>query len=132
MLLGRLNLLLFIGYYKLANDEPKLLIGIPLSRETIKKNEYESLEELELRVFSQYGDDWIILYLAHNLNLSNNTYIIRNDKMNNPVWGVSLDAGYVKSKYRELRDQSGKLTYAPSRQRVDIFRGPPVFDVGPG
>ena len=69
------NLLVFPGNFKLANDELRLLIGIGQTESIIKKQNYRTLADLELRVFSQFGDDGIIQYLAHNLDLSHKTFI---------------------------------------------------------
>lgn len=59
----------------------------------------------------------------------NNAYFVRNDLMNKRVARISLEAGYVRSKYRESRDQKGKLTYLSAAERVDTIRGLPVFDI---
>ena len=59
----------------------------------------------------------------------NNAYFVRRDKMNDSVRSVSLEAGYVRSKYREARDELGKLTYAGFGEREQIIKGLPVFDI---
>lgn len=59
----------------------------------------------------------------------NNAYFIRRDVMNERVKKISLETGYVRSKYRESRDLQGKLTYASEQERTDIIRGMPVFDI---
>lgn len=291
-LVGKIRgLVLSTGSFRMANDELRLLIGIGQARAIIDLESYRSLAELELRVFSQFGDDGIIQYLAHKLDLDNNTfvefgvedysesntrfllqkdnwsgfvmdgsskninrlqgapyywkydlkslavfvtkeninrilaegiadfdgldilhididgndywiwkeieinpavvimeynsnfgieralsvpydpgfnrtiahfsniywgcslkalyllavakgyrfigcnsagnnaYFVRNDKMNDSVRGVSLKAGYVRSKYRETRDESGNLSFAGAREREEILRGLPVFDI---
>jgi hypothetical protein len=58
-----------------------------------------------------------------------NAYFIRKDKMNNRVRSVSLENGYVRSRYRESRDENGNLTFASSKERAEILRGLPVFDI---
>jgi len=58
-----------------------------------------------------------------------NAYFIRSDAMNQLVRKMSLEDGYVLSKYRESRDKSGKLTYVSGQQRAEIIRGMPVFDI---
>lgn len=285
------DLVLFPGSFRMANDELKLLIGIEQAGAIIGLTAYQSLEELELRIFSQFGDDGIIQYLAHNLELNNktfvefgvedysesntrfllqkdnwsgfvmdgsskniarlqkapyywrhdlkaqavfvtkeninsilsdgiagfdeldvlhididgndywvwkeieitpavvimeynsnfgidrsitvpydpefyrtnahfsnlywgcslkaiyllamdkgyqfigcnsagnNAYFVRNDKMNDAVRSVSLEVGYVRSKYREARDELGALTFANAKERDEILRGLPVFDI---
>lgn len=69
------NLLLFPGYFKLANDELRFLIGVGQTESIINKKNYQSLADLELRIYSQFGDDGIIQYLVHNLDLTNKTLI---------------------------------------------------------
>lgn len=285
------NLLSFPGQFQVANDDLKVLIGRGQSEAIINRNGYQSLSDLELKVFSQFGDDGIIQYLVHNLDLrhktfvefgtedyfesntrfllqkdnwsgfvmdgssenvarlkeasfywrhdlnaqaafvtkdninhllsagvadwsgvdvlhididgndywvwkeieinpavvimeynsnfgieraitvpydpefyrtnahfsnlywgsslkalyllalnkgyefigcnsaGNNAYFIRKDKMNDRVRAVSLENGYVRSKYRESRDMHGNLTFACARERVEILRGLPVFDI---
>jgi len=69
------DLLRLSGKIKLENDELKFLIGFGQTEAIIKRKNYQSLSELELKVFSQFGDDGIIQYLVHNLNLKNKTFI---------------------------------------------------------
>jgi hypothetical protein len=59
----------------------------------------------------------------------NNAYFVRHDMMNERVAKVSLERGYVRSKYRESRDRAGKLTFLPARERAEAIRGLPVFDI---
>jgi hypothetical protein len=59
----------------------------------------------------------------------NNSYFVRKDKLNNVVKEVSLEEGYVVSKYRESRDPEGRLTYLTGSQRIDILRGMPVYNI---
>lgn len=58
-----------------ANDELRLLIGTQLAQALAEKHSYERLADLEFRVFSQFGDDGIIQYLAANLDLHHRTFI---------------------------------------------------------
>lgn len=59
----------------------------------------------------------------------NNAYFLLKNNMNGRVRAVSLVDGYVRSKYRESRDESGKLTFASAKERFDILKGLPVFDI---
>jgi hypothetical protein len=59
----------------------------------------------------------------------NNAYFLRHDMMNNSVAKVSLQQGYVRSKYRESRNLEGRLTFLPAAERADAIRGLPVFDI---
>ena len=59
----------------------------------------------------------------------NNAYFVRNDTLNHRVVSVSLEDGYVRAKYRESRNEEGKLTYATIDERTETIRGLPVFDI---
>ena len=59
----------------------------------------------------------------------NNAYFVLKDKMNETVNEVTLENGFVMSKYRESRDKSGQLTYLNGLKRQDEIRGMPVFNV---
>lgn len=59
----------------------------------------------------------------------NNAYFIRKDKMNGSVRNSSLKDGYVRSKFREAKDEKGLLTYADTCKQDEILSGLPVVDV---
>ena len=59
----------------------------------------------------------------------NNAYFVRRDAMNDSVRKVSLEEGYVVSKYREARDPAGNLTFLSGAQRAEAIRGLPVYDI---
>jgi hypothetical protein len=56
-------------------EEIKLLNGKILSNQIQSMNSIKSLSDVEFSVFSQFGDDGIIQYLIHNLDLPNKTFI---------------------------------------------------------
>lgn len=59
----------------------------------------------------------------------NNAYFVRRDKMNEVVKELSLEEGYALSKARESRDKKGKLTYVTGRNRIEVIRGIPVYNI---
>lgn len=59
----------------------------------------------------------------------NNAYFVRNDKLNHNIKALSVEQGYVPSKYRESRDRHGNLTYLQGRDRLAAIKGMPVFNV---
>ena len=59
----------------------------------------------------------------------NNAYFVRRDKLNNIVKEISLEEGYVLSKARESRDKNGKLTYVAGKNRLEVIKGMPVYNV---
>lgn len=59
----------------------------------------------------------------------NNAYFVRKDRMNECVKEVSLEDGFVLSKYRESRDEFGALTYLRGEERTEMIRGLRVFNI---
>jgi len=59
----------------------------------------------------------------------NNAYFVRTDQLNNRVTKVSLQDGYVPSRFRESRDIAGKLTFLDGPDRLNAMRGLPVYNV---
>lgn len=62
----------------------------------------------------------------------NNAYFVRADKLNAVVREVSLEKGFVSSKYREGRGQDGRLAYHAGDARAEVIRGLPVHNVVTG
>jgi hypothetical protein len=62
----------------------------------------------------------------------NNAYFARRDVLNGDVAEVSLEAGYVRAKFRESRDGEGRLTFLGPELRTAVLRGLPVFDFEQG
>ena len=48
--------------------------------------------------------------------------------MNDVVKEVPLEQGFVMSKYRESRDQDGRLTYLTKQAGLELLRGKEVFN----
>lgn len=59
--------------YDLKN--PKVLTGRLFAEINSKKENLKSLDEVEFQVFSQWGDDGIIQYLIHKIDIPNKTFI---------------------------------------------------------
>jgi hypothetical protein len=59
----------------------------------------------------------------------NNAYFVRRDKLNANVHELSLQEGYVLSRFRESRDRTGNLSYITGNERLNTIRGMPVFNV---
>lgn len=58
----------------------------------------------------------------------NNAYFIRKDKINNKIKEVSLEKGFVVSKFRESRSMDGSLTYLDKERAYQEIRGLPVYN----
>jgi hypothetical protein len=61
----------------------------------------------------------------------NNAYFVRQDKLGH-LQAVSLEQGYVMSKFRESRDRNGQLNYLRAQQRLEAIAGLPVVNVKTG
>jgi hypothetical protein len=59
----------------------------------------------------------------------NNAYFVRKDKLNENVREISLEDGFVVSKFRESRNKKGELTYLSGADRLEAIRGMPIFNV---
>lgn len=55
--------------------EEKILSSQILIRENNKKAQIDSLEEVEFKVFSQLGEDGIVQYLIHQLDIAHKTFV---------------------------------------------------------
>jgi hypothetical protein len=58
----------------------------------------------------------------------NNAHFVRRDRVGKiPIRGVK--EGYVESRFRESRDESGKLTYVSGRTRIEAIKDMQVVDL---
>ena len=62
----------------------------------------------------------------------NNAYFVRRDKLNDTVREVSLQAGFMPSKFRESRNEARKLTHISGAARIELIRGLPVYNTATG
>jgi len=58
----------------------------------------------------------------------NDLFFVRNDKLKN-LKKLSEEEAYVKSQFRESRDQHGNLTYISGDERIKTISGMPVYNV---
>lgn len=58
----------------------------------------------------------------------NNAYFVRDDKLNEVVKSVSLENGYVESKYRESRDIKGNLSFLNKIEAKKLLKDIDVFN----
>lgn len=58
----------------------------------------------------------------------NNAYFILSEFINDNLKSVSLNEGFVNSKYRESCNESGKLTFLDEINRINIIKGLKVFN----
>jgi len=58
----------------------------------------------------------------------NNAYFVKNDRMKN-LQPLSVEKGYIKSKYRESRNEEGLLTFLREEERLNAIKGMDIFNV---
>lgn len=64
-----------ISKIEIYNEEQKLLLGKLLVEKQIKNDTLSTLKECEFKIFSQWGEDGIIQWLIHNLDIQHKTFI---------------------------------------------------------
>jgi hypothetical protein len=60
---------------------------------------------------------------------SNNAFYVRSDLLNSNLETVSVEQAYSPSRFRESRDEQGKLTYIAGEERLTVIKGLPVLNV---
>ncbi len=132
------NVINKVANYLFAPERQLLLLG-RLSSEAVKskKNIY-ALSEVEFKVFSQWGDDGIIQWLIHNLDIPNKTFIefgVENYResntrflmMNNNWSGLVMDgsklnvAQIVNSEYFWKYDLSARSVFINAENINDLL-----------
>ncbi len=58
----------------------------------------------------------------------NNAYFVRKDKINSKIKEVSLEKGYVKSKFRESRNRNGELNFLDKIEAYNEIKGLPIYN----
>jgi hypothetical protein len=59
----------------------------------------------------------------------NNAFFVREDLVKDPIRSLSATEGYVKRKFREARDRSGKLAFPNFEQEAELISGLPVVEL---
>lgn len=62
-------------------------------------------------------------------NAGNNAYFLRRDLLNDKITEVSVEQGYIESKYRESRNQDYSLSYLAGKERLKLIKGLDVLNV---
>jgi len=58
----------------------------------------------------------------------NNAYFVREDRLGN-LKSLTVEEGYVESKFRDSRDQEGKLSFLNGKRRLEVIQKMPVYDI---
>jgi len=61
-----------------------------------------------------------------------NAFFVRNDLMTDKLEALTVEQAYSPSKYREAKDEQGRLTFASGDARLRALAGLPVFNVETG
>ena len=68
-------------------------------------------------------------FIGCNLN-GNNSYFIKNDLLDiSGLKDLSIKNGYIESKFRESKNCEGRLNYARNKERLELIRGLPVYNI---
>lgn len=62
----------------------------------------------------------------------NNAYFARRDALNDIVREISIEQGFVASKFRESKDAKGNFTYLSGNERIKAIEGMPVYNTRTG
>lgn len=81
-----------------------------------------------LKALHRLASDRGYAFLGCN-SAGNNAYFVRRDAIDGALTEVSLEQGYVRSRFRESRDRSGRLSYLSGTARGAAIRGLPVHDL---
>lgn len=65
-------------------------------------------------------------FVGCNTN-GNNAYFVRKDKLNG-LKPVSIENGYVESRFSESRDQTGNFSFLRGSERLNILRGCKIYN----
>jgi hypothetical protein len=79
-----------------------------------------------LTALNQLAGEKGYIFAGCNSN-GNNAYFVKKEKLNG-LAVPSVSHGFVNSKFRESRDESGNLTYATGQRRLELLRGMKVFN----
>lgn len=66
--------------------------------------------------------------LVGSNSAGNNAYFVRKDRVGR-LKRLEVSKGYVKAKFREARDTSGRLTFAARERALELIRDMPLWDV---
>ena len=70
-------------------------------------------------------------YFIGSNSAGNNAYFIKKEKIGG-FKPLSIEEGYVESKFRESRDKNHRLTFIAGEKRLDLIKGLPVYNVEKG
>lgn len=104
-------------------------ITIPYNEKFIRTNEHFSnlYQGASLKALYNLSIEKGYSFIGCN-SAGNNAYFVRNDKVNEKINAVTLEGGFVESKYRESRDEKGNKIYQAGTRRSQAIKGLRVFN----
>lgn len=98
-----------------SSEETQLMIGALHARKIIEIDSISSIQEIEFKVFSQWGDDGIIQWLIHKIGITQKTFVefgVENYKesntrfllINNNWRGLIMDGSLANINYVKSQD----------------------------
>lgn len=84
-----------------------------------------------LRAIYELSDEKGYAFIGCN-SAGNNAYFVKREAINDVVREISLEQGYVPSKFRESRDSHGNFSYLSGAERIKAIEGMPVYNTQTG
>ena len=66
--------------------------------------------------------------MQSNCTATRGAYFVRKDRLGF-LKAVTVEAGYVRSKFRESRDINGQLTFLRGDERLRMIQDMPIYDI---
>lgn len=108
----------------------KKAVTVPYNPSFIREKEHYSniYYGASVRALCMLADSKGYEFVGAN-TAGNNAFFVRKDLMNDKLQKLSAAEGFVKSKFREARDESGELAFYDDVQEEEILSALPLEDV---
>lgn len=120
-------LIVIVEYNSVFGSERAVTVPYDPLFERTKAHHSNLFFGASLRALHLLSQDKGYAFIGCN-SAGNNAYFIRRDKLNSHVREVSVEEGFVLSKFRESRDLNGNLTHISNDNRIELIKGMTVFD----
>jgi hypothetical protein len=119
--------IVILEYNSLFGPERKITIPYDPSFERFKAHHTGLYAGASLAALCELAAQKGYAFVGAN-SAGNNAYFIRLDKLSS-LPSLSAEQGYVQSRFREHRDETGTLTFLPTDQAIETLRGLPVYNI---
>ncbi|WP_018477440.1 hypothetical protein [Pontibacter roseus] len=109
----------YLFYHRLSQKEERnllLLANLCLGKTKVK-GPVDSLKEVELRVFSQWGEDGIIQYIIHNIDIPNKVFV---------EFGVE-NYEEANTRFLLVNDNWSGLVIDGSEKHINFIKNDPIY-----